>query len=175
MVMKIRLPILFLLVGVFLIATVLKFILNALGDNGVAWDDPQFSVSEAQRKGIYVCLAKATPATFQWNGTTISFREIWIENRVHTDHSYIWLTRKNQSGGQYLCFTINASKPIFTVVSSPFFVCDEGDFGGSAGTINLDKLFDVWLKPDALARHSANLRLVKDWKDQNPTSISLTW
>jgi hypothetical protein len=157
------------------VATFFKFLLNAFEDNGVAWDDPQFSALKAQLRGLYICSVKATPSTFQWNGTTISFREIWIERRVHTDHPYVWLSRTNQSSGDYLCFTINASRSIFSDVSAPFFICDEGDFGGGVGTINHDELFDAWLKPDALTRHTANLRLVKGWNDTNPASINLSW
>jgi hypothetical protein len=164
----------FLLAGVFLTATLVKFILNLSGDNGVSWDFPQFSESAAQRQGIYVCLVKPAPSTFQWNGTTISFHEIWIEHQVHTDHPYIWFSRKTRSGEDYLCFTIDSSRAIFRAPNSPIFFSNEAEFSGY-GSIGIDKLFYVPLKQGAVARHRANIRLGKDWQDPHSVTIALTW
>jgi len=160
-------------VAALFIATILKLLFNAAGDNGVAWDDPQPSALSSQRKGVYVCSVQATPRTFVWNGTTVSFQEIWIEHRVHTDHPYIWLSRTTPSGGDYLCFATNPEHLVKG--TSPFFVCDEGDFGGGVGWANDGSLFDSWLKPEAFAKHSANLQLVKEWNDPNSVTVKLTW
>ena len=160
-------------VAVLFIATVVKILFNLAGDNGVNWDDPQHSILSSRLKGVYVCPVQADPKTFLWNGTTISFKEIWIEHRVHTDHPYTWFRRTTPSGGDYLCFTINPEHLV--KAGSPFFICSEGDFGGGVSWINEGLLFDSWLKPDAFGKHEANLRLVKDWNDLNSTKIKLTW
>jgi hypothetical protein len=159
---------------VLFVATIFKGLFNLSEDNGLNWDDPQASELSSHFKGIYVCPVQATPRTFEWNGTTISFQEIWIERRVHTDHPYVWLWRTVPSGGDYLCFTISP-KHFITAPASPFFVCDEGDFGGGVTCVNHGSLFHSWLKPKALAKHGANLKLVKDWNDPQPASIKLTW
>jgi hypothetical protein len=169
-----KLPRLRNVVAVLVIATILKFWFNIAADNGLNWDDPQSSESSSRLKGIYVCPVQAIPRTFLWNGTSISFQEIWIEHRVHTDHPYVWLWRTTPSGGDYLCFTISP-KHLITAPASPFFVCDEGDFGGGVAWVNDGLLFHSWLKAEAFAQHSANLKLVKDWNDPHPASIKLTW
>jgi hypothetical protein len=162
------------LAALLFIATLFKVVVNLMEDNGVNWDDPQRSVSSSQHKGIYVCSVQATPRTFPWNGTTVSFQEIWIEHRVHTDHPFVWLWRITPSGGDYLCFTISP-KHLVTSPAPLFFVCDEGDFGGGVEWINDGVFFDSWLKPDAFAQHQANLHLVKNLNDPHPASVKLNW
>jgi hypothetical protein len=157
------------------IATIVKFLFDLAEADKPAWDAAQHSIISSRIKGFYVCPVQATPRTFQWNGTTISFQEIWIERRVHTDHPYIWLWRTTLSGGDYLCFTISPKHLITGPPFSPFFVCDEGDFGGGVTWENDGVVFYSWLKPGALAQHSANLKLVKNWDDPYPASIKLTW
>jgi hypothetical protein len=161
-------------VGALLITTLLKVFFNALGDNGVSWDDPQSSVESSQRKGVYVCRMQANPERFFWNGTVISFQEIWIERRVHTEHPLVWLRRIIPSGGDYLCFTI-IPLHFCKGPQSPFFICDEGDFGGGVGWVNDGMLFDSWLKPEAFGAHRAKLRLVQGWNDPDPARVTLTW
>jgi hypothetical protein len=75
-----------------------------------------------------------------------------------------------------LCFT-TSPKPKYLVTTPffPYFVCDEGDFGGSVAEVGEGLLFWSWLKPEALAQHSANLRLLKDPNDPHPFSIRLVW
>jgi hypothetical protein len=166
-------------IAILFIATLGKVVFNMAIDNGINWDYAQHSESYSKWNGVFICKVEAEPSSFIWHGTPVTFREIWIEREVHTDHPLIWFWCRTPSGRDLLCFTLRDGDQLFQGSEGPYFITDSGVYGddSSVGMFQSRKFvsFDDALKPDALDSHRAQLYLVKDLNAPHGQRIELRW
>jgi len=157
-------------------ATGIKAIFNALGDNGVKYDDATRSISASRLKGIFVCPVLPSPNSLNWKDTRISFKEAWIEREVKTVYPYVWLGHLKPSGRYMLCFTLKEGNEAFNPLKSTsnlFFAIK--DHGASFGTYNFSELFEDEINSDIFLQHGVQMSLISSWNEPRDDALQLTW
>jgi hypothetical protein len=164
-------------VAILFIATLGKVVFNMAIDNGLNWDYAQGSERASKWNDVFVCKVEANPTSFVWHGTNVTFREIWIEREVHTEHPLIWFWHRAPSGSDLLCFTLREGDQLFQGSEGPLFFTDSALYGGGVGEFHSRQFvsFNAELNPDAFDSHRAQLYLVKDSNSPRGQVIELRW
>jgi hypothetical protein len=159
-----------------LIATIIKFGLNILLDDGLGYDYPASSMAQSQQTGVFASIVKIDPKSFPFQNYNIVFGEAWVEREVKTTHPFIWFSRLTFEGNYFLCFTLAGEKNIFIPRSAnqPFFTLGVGE-PGSFTNFSDGKLFYHEISSGNFADHDAEGCLVRESPNLNGPPLRFTW
>lgn len=161
------------ILAVIIIATIIKYWVNILSDNGLQWNSPSQSIVESKNGGSFVSVVKATPNKFEWRGSPVAFKEVWMEKEAKIRYSYIWFSRQEGSGNYILCLNLAQGREIINT-SGAFFVVD-GVADQSFATVGSNELFFSEINSAVYLSHSLRVRLTPSLTDASGQVIQLTW